>query len=140
MRSYVVGFAFSKDTDHILLVRKLRPKWQKGSLNGIGGKIEDKESPMKAMERECMEETGLYFIWEHRGVMSGINGDGKPFECHIFYTFNDAIWNFEQKEDEPLNIYRVEYLHKEKIINNLHFLIPFGRYDRHVKFIRLEYT
>jgi 8-oxo-dGTP diphosphatase len=139
MQSYVVGFAFSKDMKHILLLKKLRPEWQKDSLNGMGGKIEDGELPMEAMYRECMEETGLSLAWQHRGVMSGINGDKKPFECHIFYAYSDSIWDFEQKEDEPLKIYDIEDLHDKKMIKNLHFLIPFGQYNDG-EFMRLEYV
>ncbi|QOP41020.1 NUDIX domain-containing protein [Sulfurimonas marina] len=139
MKSYVVGFAFSENKNNILLIEKLRPEWQKNSLNGIGGKIEAGEMPSDAMDRECMEETGLKLEWEHRGVMSGMNGDGKPFECHIFYTYNDTIWNFEQKEDEPLNVYAVEELHDKKMIRNLRFLIPFGQHNENKEFIRLEY-
>jgi 8-oxo-dGTP diphosphatase len=140
MQTYVVGFAFSQDTDHVLLVRKLRPKWQQGSLNGVGGKIENGEAPMEAMHRECMEETGLCLEWQHRGVMSGTNGDGKPFECHIFYAYSDAIWDFEQIEDEPLGIYGAAGLGDEKVISNLRFLIPFGQHNERAEFMRLEYA
>jgi len=140
MQSYVVGFAFSEDTNHILLVRKLRPAWQQGSLNGIGGKIEPGEAPMEAMQRECLEESGLCLEWEQRGLMRGVNGDGSPFECHIFYAFSDAVWAFEQREDEPLGVYGVEALRDEKLIANLRFLIPFGRHDDRAAFLRLDYA
>ncbi|WP_304543152.1 NUDIX domain-containing protein [Sulfurimonas microaerophilic] len=139
MKSYVVGFAFSEDKEHVLLIEKLRPAWQKNSLNGIGGKIEGAEEPKEAMDRECMEETGLCLEWEQRGIMSGINGDGKPFECHIFYAYSNTISNFEQREDEPLNVYAVKELHDKKMIKNLRFLIPFGQHNDAQEFIRLEY-
>jgi 8-oxo-dGTP diphosphatase len=140
MKSYVVGFVFSKDKNHILLIKKLRPKWQNGFLNGIGGKIEESESPIEAMDRECEEETGLHLSWEYRGIMNGINGDGKSFECHMFFAYDDMIWEFEQKEDEPLGVYSVEELNDKKLIDNLHFLIPFGRYSNREEFMRLEYS
>lgn len=140
MKTYVVGFAFSNDTNYILLIKKLHPEWQKGSLNGIGGKIEGDETPLQAMKRECMEESGLHLTWEHRGVMNGMNGDGKPFECHIFYAYNDSIWEFEQKEDEQLQVYKVTELQNHKMISNLRFLIPFGQHSDRTEFMRLEYT
>lgn len=139
MQSYVVGFAFSKDMEQILLIEKLRPTWQEGCLNGIGGKIEKDELPLDAMHRECMEESGLELDWVCRGVMSGINGDKKPFECHIFYAYDDAIWDFKQKEDEPLSIYYAKELHDKKMIKNLRFLIPFGQSDDTKEFMQLEY-
>lgn len=59
MKSYVVGFIFNHDLTRMVLVTKARPEWQKGRLNGVGGKIEDGESAVNAMVRETKEETGL---------------------------------------------------------------------------------
>lgn len=57
MKEYVAGFM--KDLNgNIALVRKNKPKWQAGRLNGIGGGIEPGEPPMGAMRREWLEETG----------------------------------------------------------------------------------
>jgi 8-oxo-dGTP diphosphatase len=63
MKQYVAGFM--KDSQgQIALVRKNKPKWQAGRLNGIGGGVEEGELPLKAMYREWHEETGTgYFFW-----------------------------------------------------------------------------
>lgn len=67
MKGYVVGFMFSMVEFYsgtypmVALIRKNRPEWQKGRLNGIGGKIEPGELPDDAMVREFKEETGLEF-------------------------------------------------------------------------------
>jgi 8-oxo-dGTP diphosphatase len=58
-RAYVIGFLFTIERDRVLLVRKNRPEWQAGRLNGIGGKIEPGELAIDAMIREFKEETGL---------------------------------------------------------------------------------
>lgn len=39
MKKYVLGFMFSADKKHVLLILKNHPEWQAGSLNGVGGKI-----------------------------------------------------------------------------------------------------
>lgn len=77
--NYVCGFMCSWDIQNFLLIRKTHPEWQKGKLNGIGGKIEKKEqvivqnpddsnpdagywlieTPFEAMVREFHEETGI---------------------------------------------------------------------------------
>jgi 8-oxo-dGTP diphosphatase len=56
---YVVGFMFNPAENAVLLLRKNRPTWQVGKLNGIGGRVEDGETPQQAMRRECVEEVGL---------------------------------------------------------------------------------
>src|SRR6267378_2240649 len=73
--NYVCGFMMSYDLMQFLLIRKTHPEWQKGKLNGIGGKLEKKqqltstkegdtdvwlyETPFEAMIREFYEETGI---------------------------------------------------------------------------------
>lgn len=59
LHKYVVGIAVDPDRTHGLFVLKNRPVWQAGFLNGVGGKIEDGESPAEAMVREFYEETKI---------------------------------------------------------------------------------
>jgi 8-oxo-dGTP diphosphatase len=37
---YVLGFMFSSDHSEVALIRKRKPEWQRGKLNGIGGKCD----------------------------------------------------------------------------------------------------
>lgn len=65
MQKYVVGFAFNRDMTQVVLINKERPSWQKGLLNGVGGKVEPGESYIAAMVREFQEETGVHCSsWE----------------------------------------------------------------------------
>jgi 8-oxo-dGTP diphosphatase len=57
MKKMVAGFMIDLEGS-VLLVKKLKPYWQAGKLNGIGGKLEPGETPMDAMHREWEEETG----------------------------------------------------------------------------------
>jgi 8-oxo-dGTP diphosphatase len=59
MQNYVLGFAFDTHGERLALIRKNRPTWQAGRLNGIGGKLEPGESAIQAMVREFAEEAGV---------------------------------------------------------------------------------
>src|SRR5262245_35983684 len=58
-QKYTLGFVFDSPREHILLVHKQRPEWQKGKINGIGGKYEPGESATTCIRRETREETKL---------------------------------------------------------------------------------
>jgi len=138
---YVVGFAFSKNRKNVLLICKNRPEWQKGCLNGIGGKVEDDPTFLAAMNRECLEETGLILNWQQKGIMKGRNDDGKHFVCHIFYAYSDDIYKYQQKEDEELEIWSVhDFLESvAQRVTNLNWLIPFGIHEENRVFMELDY-
>ncbi len=137
-KNYVVGFIFSEDKNDILLVKKKRPDWQKGYLNGIGGHIELwDDSPLHAMIRECKEETGLSFIkWkECSGIMKG-----KDFIVYIFKAYDNKVYNFKQIEDEYLILYNVnDQLNSPFLLDNLYFLIPYLRNSGGCNFLTLNY-
>lgn len=54
MRRYVLGIAES--ADGVVMVRKVKPPWQRGRLNFPGGKIEEGETAQEAVAREFREE------------------------------------------------------------------------------------
>jgi 8-oxo-dGTP diphosphatase len=59
---YVVGFMFDPTLSKVVLIRKLKPEWQKGLFNGVGGKVGDNipgETPEQAIHREFKEEAGV---------------------------------------------------------------------------------
>ena len=58
-RKYVVGFMLDPTLSKVVLIRKTKPEWQAGLLNGVGGKIEPDEGALTAMYREFKEETGV---------------------------------------------------------------------------------
>lgn len=76
---FVVGLMFDNSLQTVVLIRKTKPKWQVGKLNGVGGKIEDGESEIASMVREFHEETGVVtqpHIWQPFLKMHGKeNGD-----------------------------------------------------------------
>jgi len=132
MRNYVCSFAFSPDRMRVLLIRKNRPAWQAGKLNGVGGKIEPGETPHAAARREFLEETGLDLpesAFEHQLTLAGPDDISVPdrpgpigWQGHFFRLITD-IDAARTTTDEALEIHPVAQL-PAAIIPNLHWIIP----------------
>lgn len=106
MKQYVLTFVFNEALDSVWLIRKIKPKFQEGYLNGIGGKIEKDESPHEAAIRELHEESGYIVDFTkliYTGQMKGEDYDGSMFEVYVFYTITDTP--LKHIEDEPVNLY-----------------------------------
>ena len=102
----------------MLLIRKRRPAWQAGKLNGVGGKLEAGESPLDAMIREFREEAKLQIeSWQHILTLTGRDWRGHFFRA--FGPVDEAI----AITDEKLEIHRVDALPGDTI-PNLHWMIP----------------
>lgn len=116
---YVVGFMFNSSEDAVLLIRKTHPGWQKGKLNGVGGRIEKDESALEAMRREFKEEVGLeQSSWQQFCVL----GDAREWQIHFFWTIG-PIGKAKKLTEESPEIHCVSSLPKDTI-PNLHWLIP----------------
>ncbi len=121
-KNYVVGFGFNADRTKVVLVRKNRPTWQAGKLNGPGGKLEGDESPSEAMVREYFEETGVQTDitdWHYYTKVVGRDGD-----VYFFRMFDDKVLSATTLSDEVVVIADVnlETL-RHKGISNLSWLI-----------------
>ncbi len=106
--NYVVGFLFSADMESVALIEKQKPEWQRGFLNGIGGKVEGGETPAAAMQREFGEEANYQFHaapeWKHFCAMSGINNDGSSFGSDFFFAFGQPDLALS-REVETIGVY-----------------------------------
>lgn len=126
MITYVAGFLFD-DTENVLLIRKARPDWQRGLLNGIGGHIESGEQPIDAMRREFIEETGIetHIDWMEFCRLSELSDDPE-FRVHFFcgYRRNDQrLILYSTETDEPIETHVARHLPQD-VIQNLNWLIP----------------
>ena len=82
---YVLGFLFDDARERVVLLLKTHPEWQKGWYNGLGGKIENGESPIAAMRREAIEEANCDVKWEHYHTLSGGN-----YSVRCYRAFNNG--------------------------------------------------
>ncbi len=125
IRRMVVGFLFNQNRDMVVLIRKEKPIWQRGRLNGIGGKVELAETPLAAIIREFQEEAGVSgaaTYWLPAVYM----GDGRTWEVTFFYAINqEAFIDARTRESEEVVKVRVVDLSCYATIYNLRWLIPF---------------
>ena len=127
MKRYVCSFLFSTDRRRVLLIRKNRPAWQAGKLNGVGGKIEPGETPHEAARREFREETGLDLpekSFEHVLTLGGPDdfGSGIAWEGYFFRAFG-AVEEARALTDEALEVHPTSALPADTI-PNLRWIIP----------------
>ena len=134
MTNYCLGFAFDV-RGNVALIRKNRPEWQAGKLNGIGGHVEERESPIDAMVREFREEAGLeipFDQWERFALMEGV---GVRVDCFRALDVN-LVGKVETKTDERIIVMNHNFVQADdSVIPNLRWLVP-AAFDRTVSHIR----
>ena len=116
----VCGFIFSRDMKKLLLIKKRRQTWQKGLLNGVGGRVEN-ETCFQAMVRETHEEAGLEVPmgrWNYSLSMTAQN-----WKVYFMWATAD-IRKAEQCTDEEIYIIDTKDLAHHKTIPNLKWIVP----------------
>lgn len=132
-RNCVVGFIISPDKQRIALIRKEKPQWQKGLLNGIGGKVEEGESLINALIREVNEEACVE-ITEWRRIAEIEDTD---VVVHFFVSFTDKIDSVKTATNEKIEVHEIARLLFLEVVPNLRWLIPmcFDVYHNYCKAI-----
>lgn len=103
MKHCVTGFLISQDRQSVVLIRKTAPAWQKGCLNGVGGKIETGEMPSDAMVREFMEEAGVKTEASHWKPFVRLTRP-EQYIVHFFINQTDTLTQVRSIEEEPISI------------------------------------
>lgn len=124
-KRFVVGFMFEEGGPKVLLIRKKRPQWQVGMLNGVGGKIEERDvSPEHAMVREFFEETTIATsILDWRCFCMLEDHDSIVY----MFTSQGPIALARKREDEYPVMVMANQLHLEDVVPNLLWLVPMAR-------------
>jgi 8-oxo-dGTP diphosphatase len=131
VKEYVAGFLF-KDSPtsglSVVLIEKKRPAWQKGLLNGVGGKIEKAESMYDAMVREFREETGL-LVYNWRLFCTLYSSDFSSWRVFFFssYVPGRNYRALQQMTDEQVSWYDSDEVNRLRTIDNLRWLVPMAK-------------
>ena len=126
-RQWVVGFLFDDGAERVILIRKNRPEWQAGKLNGVGGKIDGDESIQQAITREFREEAGVHITdWHHFASLTWEEGIVHFLRSFAVQVVLDACWTVT---DERIEQHRVCTLSepgpgRDCVTPNLLWLVP----------------
>jgi 8-oxo-dGTP diphosphatase len=131
MYAYTLGFI--KRNDEILLINREKNPW-KGCWNGLGGKIEQNETPQSSMIREIEEETGIKLDPEqvvYKGYLTwnvfDANGDG----LYIFLIDLDYTFTFEtpiKLREGILDWKKIDWINDFEnygVADNIPYFLPF---------------
>lgn len=122
--TYVLGFMFDKRMNRVVLIRKKKPAWQAGKLNGVGGKLEAGETIHAAMVREFREETGLETMeeqWSHFLTMTGEHPNSFRLEC---FASIGRIQDAQTMEEEEVVLFWPHMIHTETgSVENLSWIV-----------------
>lgn len=127
MARYCLMYVFSPDYQQVaLLTKKAGPAHLIGKLTGIGGHIEEGETPVEAAAREMAEEADLRIALEDWLSMGVTGGDG--WELNVFTAVAD-LTHARTMTAEPIHVLSVHdvlqtcHLFPEQVANDLcHFL------------------
>ncbi|ASV44417.1 hypothetical protein PBI_SCTP2_402 [Salicola phage SCTP-2] len=97
---YVLNVIMNENRDRVLLIRKNRPKWQKGKYNFVGGKVEDNENEFEAVIRETKEECDLYIYPQLIGTIKS-----NDFTVYVYRSIINNLYDVQQQTDESLAIF-----------------------------------
>jgi len=129
MQEYSVGFLHNNRD--VILVRKNRPVWQAGFLNGVGGHIEPGEDPHDCMVREFEEETGVRLgPWEHFLTLEGTTA--RVYCFAVYDEWGDYMSRIRTVTDEKIERWPMDALNNNLVyghsdsrtVPNLKWMIP----------------
>lgn len=122
MIRYTLGFLFNRDLSRVLLIHKLSPAWQKGKINGLGGKFEKAETYQECIVREVKEETGLVTqnkTWTKVGELRS----SKFYVDVLSGVYSGQEADAKTLEKEKIEWFAVDQL-PDNIMGNLSWLVP----------------
>lgn len=102
-----------KDDKVLMLLRdKKENDINKGKYIGVGGKLEDYETPIEGAKREVLEETG-YVVnsLEYRGILSFLSDNDK---IHYIFVFTSKDFS---GEEISCNEGTLMWIKKDKILS-----------------------
>lgn len=130
MKEYSCGLLFNASKTRVVVIRKEHgPEHLLGKWNGVGGKIEDGESPEEAMSREFQEETSVVVVPTSWTNFLDLHESAKhaAWVVYFFYAVVDEVvfTSVHTTTDEQVSYTIVEdVVSATHLVPNLRWIIP----------------
>jgi 8-oxo-dGTP diphosphatase len=130
--TYTYTLAFIRRNDDILLINRNKKPW-KGAWNGVGGKIQNDESPLECIIREIREETNIIVHPNQiidKGILTWTHFDANGNGLHLFMVEVDEDLEYltPRKTEEGIldwkSIAWINDYENEGIAKNIPYFLP----------------
>ena len=123
---YVVGFMLDPTLSKVVLIRKQKPEWQQGLLNGVGGKVGDNipgETAEQAIHREFKEEAGVDGLaWQKFMHLE------TPRSDITFFRAIGNVYRAQTQTEEDIGVFDIhEVMDRCDTIPNIRWCIQMAR-------------
>jgi 8-oxo-dGTP pyrophosphatase MutT (NUDIX family) len=127
MRQETILFVVDRKQQRILLAMK-KVRFGAGKYNGMGGGVEEGETPAAAAVREILEEVRVTVKKEHARAMGAIrfSFEGKPDWDRLVHLFLSEQWEGEPVETEEMapEWFKVDEIPYDKMWIDDRFWLP----------------
>ncbi len=117
--AFVLALLYSVDHRQVVLMRRTRPVWQAGRVNGLGGRLMPGETAATAARREVREECGVD-VAEWREVLVWEDAE---YVMHVMRGESEQAREARTMEDQEVFLADVHAL-PHNVIDNLRWLVP----------------
>lgn len=138
MRGLVMTCGFCFCGPLVLLTKKIKPDWQAGLLNGVGGKLGKVETPVDGMVREFLEETGVQTLPADWRLFAT---EREPFKAWVYFFVMNMTPVQRAEHRWPVHNDAGESLHwlpwemaafGRRVVGNLSWLLPLAQDPRQI--------
>lgn len=122
MKQFVCGFYFIDNASSVVLIRKNKPEWQAGKLNGVGGAVELNEMPVAAMIREFQEEASKQTSFSDWKFFASLRTNGCEIDFFVAHGIASGIGSITEEYIYFVPVHEIAT--HPIVLPNLKWLIP----------------